>query len=552
MNGSRNVIAPNISTIYSTYLNNNTGTHPTTVTYNTPTTPTNNVTSRTYSTTALTGHVFGNSSATSHAATTTTYGGGTGVGSRTITLAIAGSGNPSQNSSTTHGVTINFQPRIISTTSTSTIVQNVTDVIVQTVYWQGYTSSGFTARVINSSGTTINSNGTVSIVGSNFTNSVGVAGAGGAQTIDSEWFAKGGGANVCNLGTISATGNQTLRITSTGAATDFDHPISITGWNNIAVVSKSSGGWSNQEDAVTNSSAGAPVTKYFLGTLANGTTLYNSTGTSSPFNGGGYYHDNTTNGYIMTISSVGVIGSYTAYAQAQPLPPTSVSADNPTANSITVSWNNASAIDDEIWIYYVKSASNNAHSGNTSWGDNPLSNSTTSDVITGLDTGDAYSFAVYSKNGNTLSTVGSGNRDYNTTVSPPSWGSQPSLGTIGGVENQIRYSPVSNPSSYTITLNNPDSSSNGVSAAISDITGATFTTITCIVSTGTIANSASGWSGTTTTTASAGSSDTIHFRFKIRSARTFPQGTENGTFDFTLTNGGVTSTYTNVSWAVGV
>ena len=352
LGGTKNVIAPNISTIYSTYLNNNTGTHPTTVTYNTPTTPTNNVTSRTYSTSALTGHVFGNSSATSHAATTTTYGGGTGVGSRTITLAIAGSGNPSQNSSTTHGVTINYQPRIISTTSTSTIQQNVTDVIVQTVYWQGYASSGFTARVINSSGTTINSNGTVSIVGSNFTNSLGISGAGGTQTTDSEWFAKGGSANVCNLGTISATGAQTLRITSTGAATDFDHPISITGWNSITITSKSTGGWSNQEDPVPPApDQGSPTSKYYLGSLGDGIVLYNTESDSSPFNGGTYYHHDGSNNYVMTVSAVGVVGNYTADTQAQPKAPTLNAFSGITTSQIVINWNDNSRIEDNYYLY---------------------------------------------------------------------------------------------------------------------------------------------------------------------------------------------------------
>ena len=109
---NRNVINPNRSTIFSTTNNTDTSTFPTSVTYSTPTAATDNVTSRQYSTNSLTGHTFGNSNATSHSAATTTYGGGTGVGDRTVKLDIAG--NSSQTSVSTHNLAVNFSKEIFS------------------------------------------------------------------------------------------------------------------------------------------------------------------------------------------------------------------------------------------------------------------------------------------------------------------------------------------------------------------------------------------------------------------------------------------------------
>ena len=118
LKNTRNVINPNRSTIYSTTNNNDTSNYPTSVTYSTPTNATDNVTSRTYSASSLSGHTFQNGSATSHAATTTTYGGGDGVTtSKTISLNIAG--NSSQTSLTTHTLAVLLMPRPLTLTTTA-------------------------------------------------------------------------------------------------------------------------------------------------------------------------------------------------------------------------------------------------------------------------------------------------------------------------------------------------------------------------------------------------------------------------------------------------
>jgi len=162
-----------------------------------------------------------------------------------------------------------------------------------------------------------------------------------------------------------------------------------------------------------------------------------------------------------------------------------------------------------------------------------------------------YQLTATGAGGTVYSSVDSGT----TIASPdPSWGSQPSIGTVSTIEEGISYLPTTNPSSFTISLTDPDTDANQVTGTISNkqtaVGDGTWTTITCLVSTSTISNSATGW-GTSDTTTAYGSSDTIHFRFRIRSSRSAPQGTAAGTFDFTLSNGGVDSTFTGISWDVG-
>ena len=421
---SRNVINPGTSPIYSTTNNTDTGTYPTSITYSTPTSATDNVTSRTYSTTALTGHTFGNGSATSHAATTTTYGGGTGVGDRTITLAIAG--NSSQTSNTTHALVVNYMPRILSITYTSgTIQQNVTDVKVYVVYWQGYASSGFTAKVVNSSGTQISQN-SVTISGTNFTDHVGSSGAGGGQIGDSEWWPKHG--SPCNLGTVSESGTKTLRITSTGAASTFDQSISIAGWTAVSITSKSSGGWNNQEDPLMDGGgAGSPVSKYYLGSLGNGTTLYNTQSNSSPFNGGGYYHHDDTNSYVLEISSGGVISNYTSDANAQPKAPTGVGSSS-TTSAITITWTDFSDIEDNYYAFYNSGSSNDADYNDTAFSGNAYAAGTeTATQSSGISTSQTYSMVVYAKNGSSYSNP---LRTIVTTISPRALNTNDSSSTL--------------------------------------------------------------------------------------------------------------------------
>ena len=198
----------------------------------------------------------------------------------------------------------------------------------------------------------------------------------------------------------------------------YSETLSVASWNTVSVTSRTTGGWSDGEDAIEREGDNfVNDGKSYLGTLGDDTVLYNdANGGGGLFNGGSYWHIDETNTYVMVVNGSGVVSSYTAVANIIPKAPTSVSAGSATTSTITVSWTNVSAIDDEIWIYYVKNGSNSADSGDTSWGDNPLSNSTTSDIITGLDVDADYSFVVYAKNGTSLSAAGSGNRDTEPTI----------------------------------------------------------------------------------------------------------------------------------------
>ena len=53
----------------------------------------------------------------------------------------------------------------------------------------------------------------------------------------------------------------------------------------------------------------------------------------------------------MTISSVGVIGSYTVDAQAQPIAPTLNAFSGITTSQIVINWNDNSGIEDNYYLY---------------------------------------------------------------------------------------------------------------------------------------------------------------------------------------------------------
>ncbi len=368
LGSGKNVIDPDRSTIYSETNNNNTGTYVLYVTYDTPDTPTDNVTSRTYSTSALTGHTFGNGSSTSHAATTTTYGSGTGVGSRTITLSIAGSGNPSQNSSTTHGVTINYMPRIYDITFTSgTILINTTDLYIKSITWQGFDSGGFTVQVRSASGgggseigehePAINDIGGIAFNANCLNND-----EGGTQKTGTVWSHN----NAANIGTVSTAGTVYLRVTDITGTYSYEESLTIASYTFVAlggyIVESVSAGFDTQEAAAVGTPpAGDPYSAagYYLGTLGSGTVQILSSQGGSGFAGGNKWWD-MSGGYIGYIDNSGnlLAANYIADANAQPLAPTSMTFTSVTTSQIVVGWSDApSAIEDGFKLYYATDAS---------------------------------------------------------------------------------------------------------------------------------------------------------------------------------------------------
>ena len=150
LRSGRNVIQPNRDTIFSDSNNPDTSTFPTTVTYSAPSASTDNLTQTAYSTDSLTGHSFTGGSATSHSATTAVYGGGSGVGDKTIKYDVQG--NIGQASRTTHALAVDFAKNLFNV-STPTVagLDTVNNQISFSYTFQGFTMQGQRFQLINTS-----------------------------------------------------------------------------------------------------------------------------------------------------------------------------------------------------------------------------------------------------------------------------------------------------------------------------------------------------------------------------------------------------------------
>ena len=352
INASRNII-------YSSTQASDTSTYPPTVSYQTPGTPTDNVTGYLYSAgTSLTGHSF--SAATS---ATTTYGGGSGVGSSTTSLRIQGSGaSGTQTTTTTHAVTVNYEPRVYNVDYSTTgltsgnFMANSSVVRLTDLDWQGFDcgGSGFSVGVYtaaSSGGSEVSSIGAVTLNGTDLTDAILDNNTGGAQV--------GGGhcqwQGTLSLGTISSTGTVYVRVTDLGGSSKVGYKaLTVATWNSVSVISKSSGNWDDGEEAYVGNSAGAPDAKSYLGTLGNGTTLYNdANGTGGVFDGSSKWHRDSTNSYVMVVNGSGVVSSYTADANIIPKAPTSIVFDSVTTSQIRINWTDNSVIEDGYKVYYA-------------------------------------------------------------------------------------------------------------------------------------------------------------------------------------------------------
>ena len=404
LNSTRNTINPNRTTIFSTSNNTDTSTYPTTVTFQTPGSETNNVTARQYTQgeTGPSGHSF--ATATS---TTTNWGGGSQVGDKVITYAVTGTGaTGTQTSSTTSTIAVNFMPRFTNATITGgTIIENVTDVIISVLNWQGSTVTALAAKVVatSTSTTAINSNGLVAISGTNFTGGLTDATANNAQG-SAEWFPKGTSTLVgsFNLGTINADGTKVVKITSTSSPSiSLDQNISVSGFSSVLLRKRSSGGWSNAEDAMQNEGGSfTEITKFHLGTFGNSITLYDTNSQSSPFNGSNYYY-NVSDTHVVQVNTSGTTSNYFAEANVPPKAPTSISFTSVTTTAMTLNWTDNSAIEDGFKIY--RNTGGAADSGDTLV--STTSANATSFTATSLSASTTYYWAVYAFNGTSLSTV---------------------------------------------------------------------------------------------------------------------------------------------------
>ena len=403
IDNTRNTINPNRTTIYSTTNNTDTSTYPTTVTFQTPGNTTDNVTARQYvqGETGPSGHSF-----TTATAATTNWGGGSATGDKVITLNITGTGATATQTSTTNStIAVNFMPKFTNATITGgTIIENVTNVIVSVLNWQGSAVTALAAKVVatSTSTTAINSNGLVAMSGTtNFTNNLTDATANNVQGA-AEWFPKGGDAGIFNLGTINADGTKVVKITSTSSPSiSLDQNISVTGFSSVLLRKRSSGGWSNAEDAMQNEGGSfTEVTKYHLGTFGNSITLYDTQAQSSPFNGSNYYY-NVSDTHVIQVNTSGTTSNYFAEANVPPKAPTSLGFTSVTTTAMTLGWTDNSGIEDGFKIY--RNTGTAADSGDTLV--STTSANATSFTATSLSASTTYYWAVYAFNGTSLSTV---------------------------------------------------------------------------------------------------------------------------------------------------
>lgn len=323
---------------------------------------------------------------------------GTGVGSVNVTLTVTG--DPGQSfSHSSDTITVNYFPKITSITNTSgTITQNTTNVNITQILWQGFdASSGFRVGVFDASsgGNEISSIGPIDVTGGTLTDNLS-SGAGGTQNKDTEWLG-----NV-NLGTISDSGTVYLRVTSLGAdASVGQNTLTISSFNNVSITA---GPHDTPEEALAGS--GTPDNVFFLGTLGNGVTLFNGAGgTGGAFDGNNKFFKFSDGGTISVgkVNGSGVISEFNAEANVPPLAPTSLSFTSVTTTGMTLNWSDNSSIENEYYIFYKTGTSNDADFNDTAYSGNPLSANDITEPVTGLSSNQAYSWAVYAKNGTSYS-----------------------------------------------------------------------------------------------------------------------------------------------------
>jgi len=540
---SKNTIYPSRNTIYSDVQADDTSTYPPTVSYQTPQTATDNVSSYLYSAgTSLTGHGF--SAATS---ATTTYGGGSGVGSSRTSLRIRGTGaSGTQETTTTHDVTVNYEPRVFNISystanlSGGNFVVNSSTVTLTALDWQGKDvgSSGFACDVYAAAtgGSPINSSGSI-LRGTPLTSGILDGNTGGAQIGDNHCKWTG----TVSLGTVSSTGTVYVRVTDQSGSplSVYSETLSVASWNNVSVTSDNGSGFASGEDA-TELTGGdfSTDTKSYLGTLGNGTVLYNdANGTGGVFNGGSDWHNDDSNNYVMVVNASGVVSSYTADANIIPKAPTSITFSSVTTSQIVIGWTDNSAIEDGFKVYMnTGGAATSAHDLiNTA-----SANATSYTKDSGLSAGTTYYFAVYAYNGSSLSSVIQGSQATDEVTSWGSWNATPSHNL--GEGNSTKYS-----ANYNVTLTAPDTGTNEVNATVSSVSGMHGAN-TLYVAVGTSTNPTNyAAAGSTAQTTAVGGSDVIYVRFKIVAARATA---ENGTFTLTMENNGETKTDTGLEWSI--
>ena len=327
LRSNRNTINPDITTIFS--LTNNTKrdtTSPLSCSFNTPGTATDNVTSRQYSTDGLSGHTFQNGSATSHSAATTTFGGGTQVGSTLVKLDIAGNSN--QTSRSTQNITVNFSEEV-----TPTGLQEGSDKGFNQQLGVQYTVQGFTATRID--GELYDTADLSTKIGSTaiFENGVSL---GAAQTLSGTQTTNINPQTTFSVGSpASATGEDGFKIKLIGKdsggtiqATAFTNAFQLFVQASDTINTQTLGGqeigYPTLLDAADTTPEGVNSTEtvHLIGTIADSRTLFTSATLATAFDGDPL-NDNTRQHYsnasnVFVVNDSGVVSSFRSRTPNQP------------------------------------------------------------------------------------------------------------------------------------------------------------------------------------------------------------------------------------------
>ena len=327
LRSNRNTINPDITTIFSSTNNTKQDTtSPLSCSFNTPGNATDNVTSRQYSTNGLSGHTFANNNATTHSAATTTFGGGTQVGSTLVKLDIAGNSN--QTSRSTQNITVNFSEEV-----TPTGLQESSDKGFNQQLGVQYTVQGFTATRID--GELYDTADLSTKIGSTaiFENGVSL---GAAQTLTSTITTNINPQTTFSVGSpATADGEDGFKIKLIGKdsggtiqATAFTNAFTLnvqaTDTINTQTLGGAEIGYPTLLDAADTTPEGVNSTEtvHLIGTIVDSKTLFTSATLATAFDGDPL-NDNTRQHYsnasnVFVVNDSGAVSSLRSRTPNQP------------------------------------------------------------------------------------------------------------------------------------------------------------------------------------------------------------------------------------------
>ena len=564
LKNTRNVINPNRSTIYSTTNNNDTSTYPTSVTYSTPTNATDNVTSRTYSASSLSGHTFQNGSATSHAATTTTYGGGDGVTtSKTISLNITG--NSSQTSLTTHTLAVLLMPRPLTlTTDAGGGTGTIFNTYNVSATWQGFAIEDSNDKVVlqlftsggsqvggdvefNGTNSAINPDGSTTTAGDfgknqQFNSLFSSLNAAGTYNVRAKFISNGGQVgSTLQTSNFSLTKPEEIDIIGVFNEVEGGSPTFYGGFKSLLEAANEDEGNSDADSPITDN-----VAVFVADTsIDNGDKISTNSVLSNNFDGDPQNNNSEVfyafQNFVFEVADNGDVSNSRSRTPDVPNTPSqsSVSSDDITI-SIT-----ANTVVTSTFGIRVSPAINSTTTANISVSGNSTSHTQTQSLKaafgnTSLSSGQAYSIEVRGQNSHANSGYSSAASISTTGVL--SFGSitggPTSLTTIGNVgpnatdeTSTAHQLSVSNSTNSSITLRGLFTGGSTPSSADGELSfGMSFS------------NNVSSFNNNTLTI-SSGATQTVYIKFEL--SQTKPDATASGTAQWRLSNNGAASPRSN-------